>query len=324
MQRIYWINLKASPIYREDQYSYMLYPNRELPGFLKRNNIPGDFIDGSSLAQRMIEDNDGTILHQDVDGIAHFNRNFNNADDLIRALEEVRSKHPELVDSEYNAFLRVFEEMFNHSAFTGRSGTFYGYEGLGSIYWHMVSKLLLAVQENIMWAGQDNSARDRLIEHYYEIRAGIGVNKTPDLYGSFPCDPYSHTPWHKGVQQPGMTGQVKEDILNRWAELGICVDDGRIRFAPKFLNEQEFASSPTSFKYVDLAGRDQSIDILQGQLAFTYCQIPVVYGRSSSDAISITMQSGEVTSIQGNRLTKELSALLFSRTGEIVQLIVSV
>ena len=35
----------------------------------------------------------------------------------------------------------------DHTRFTGRSGTFYGYEGLGCIYWHMVSKLLLATQE---------------------------------------------------------------------------------------------------------------------------------------------------------------------------------
>ena len=31
--------------------------------------------------------------------------------------------------------------------YTGRSGAMYGYEGLGCIYWHMVAKLLLAVQE---------------------------------------------------------------------------------------------------------------------------------------------------------------------------------
>ena len=36
-------------------------------------------------------------------------------------------------------------------SFTGRSGAFYKYEGLGSIYWHMVSKLLVAVQET--WTG---------------------------------------------------------------------------------------------------------------------------------------------------------------------------
>ena len=44
----------------------------------------------------------------------------------------------------------MFENVFHHNEFTGRSGTFFAYEGLGSIYWHMVSKLLLAVQETIL------------------------------------------------------------------------------------------------------------------------------------------------------------------------------
>ena len=44
----------------------------------------------------------------------------------------------------------LFEETFHHDQFTGRSGTFFAYEGLGSIYWHMVSKLLLAAQETAL------------------------------------------------------------------------------------------------------------------------------------------------------------------------------
>ena len=39
------------------------------------------------------------------------------------------------------------------------------------------------------------------------------VQNHPELYGAFPTDPYSHTPGGKGAQQPGMTGQVKEDLL---------------------------------------------------------------------------------------------------------------
>ena len=58
-------------------------------------------------------------------------------------------------------------------------------------------------------------------DHYFEINAGIGAHKSPELYGAFPTDPYSHTPGGKGAQQPGMTGQVKEDILCRFGELGV-------------------------------------------------------------------------------------------------------
>ena len=48
--------------------------------------------------------------------------------------------------------ISLFEKVFHHDTFTGRLGTFFAYEGLGSIYWHMVSKLLLAAQENCLLA----------------------------------------------------------------------------------------------------------------------------------------------------------------------------
>jgi hypothetical protein len=76
--------------------------------------------------------------------------------------------------------------------------------------------LLLAVQE-IFWADREStSAGNSAISHklretYYRVREGLGFNKSPLHYGAFPTDPYSHTPGHSGAQQPGMTGQVKED-----------------------------------------------------------------------------------------------------------------
>ena len=80
--------------------------------------------------------------------------------------------------------LDLFETTFNHRAFTGRSGTFFAYEGLGSIYWHMVSKLLLAAQECYQQAvdeGVDTAVIEALAAAYYDIRAGIGFNKSPDV-----------------------------------------------------------------------------------------------------------------------------------------------
>ena len=72
------------------------------------------------------------------------------------------------------------------------------------------------------------------------MRGGLGFNKTPVEYGAFPADPYSHTPKHAGAQQPGMTGQVKEEILTRFGELGLRVSDGTVRFEPSLLRPSEF------------------------------------------------------------------------------------
>ena len=109
----------------------------------------------------------------------------------------------------------------------------FSYEGIGSIYWHMVSKLLLAVQEIYFQSVRLNESIEKVkkLGHlYYDIRNGLSTAKSPEEYGAFPFDPYSHTPAHSGAQQPGMTGQVKEEILTRFGELGCFVHNGKIYF----------------------------------------------------------------------------------------------
>ena len=160
------------------------------------------------------------------------NGTFNNVDSLKAALKELPEQYQALAQRETELLSTIFEEVFNHKSFTGRSGTFFGYEGLGSIYWHMVSKLLLAAYENTQRALDEDAEGalvGRLFDHYFEILAGIGAHKSPKLYGAFPTDPYSHTPGGKGAQQPGMTGQVKEDILSRFGELGVRVSGGALQ-----------------------------------------------------------------------------------------------
>ncbi|WP_425392126.1 hypothetical protein [Ekhidna sp.] len=320
--------LKASDIFREDQYSYMLYPNRTLPKFLEKNIVPDDFIKSSKLAQQLLEEGDRSIIFSDVKGNYHFNGSFNNANSLKEALNKLKkTRYQELVEEEYEQFLEVFEKVFNHKAFTGRSGTFYGYEGLGSIYWHMVSKLLLAVQENINWywnKHKDTAEMGRMIDHYYEIRAGIGINKDPELYGSIPTDPYSHTPGGRGAQQPGMTGQVKEDVLNRWAELGVSVVNSRIHFEPRFLSQEEYLSEQSTFEYFDLKGEKQSINLEAGQLAFTYCQVLIVYEKGDAPEMIVTASNGDIERIEGSMLNETLSKELFDRTGSINKINVTI
>jgi hypothetical protein len=105
----------------------------------------------------------------------------------------------------------------------------------------MVSKLQLAVQEVCLAAVKKQESATvigRLLEHYYEINAGIGVHKSPSLYGAFTTDPYSHTPAGRGAQQPGMTGQVKEDIISRFGELGVFVNLGKLYFYPCLLRKK--------------------------------------------------------------------------------------
>ncbi len=319
-------SLRNSKLYRADQNSYLLYPNKELPGFLEKNNIPKSEVTQSSLLTQLIAKGNKSIIEQDVNGDFHFNGNFKNAADLALALDSLDLKDFSLSQADKKGVLQTFEKVFNHKAFTGRSGTFYGYEGLGSIYWHMVSKLQLAVWECCVNAKNENASDEilnKLIAHYYEINEGIGVHKSPSVYGAFPTDPYSHTPAHKGAQQPGMTGQVKEDLICRFGELGISIKDGLLCFQPFMLKKSEFLTKGQEFSYVDVSGKTVVFPVFENSLCFTFCQVPVIYQLDTKNGIEASFDTG-IKKIQEDTLIldAELSAKIFNRTGEIKRLVV--
>jgi len=319
-------SLKNSALFRSDQYSYLLYPDKELKRFIEKNKIPAAAVEKSDLLQRLVSDNNTQIIEKDVEGNYHFNGNFNNANSLINALSKLsQEKYGELVRKDEKLLLAIFEEIFNHKSFTGRSGTFFGYEGLGSIYWHMVSKLLLTVQECCLKAIANNENDvliGRLLDHYYEINAGIGVHKSPELYGAFTTDPYSHTPANKGAQQPGMTGQVKEDILSRFGELGVYIKDGKLGFGPGLLRKEEFLNVGRRFQYTGVNKEQSELILSENSLCFTYCQIPIVYKMGDRSALEIYY--GKNTVVHDSlQLDQKTSIQVFKRTGEINKIVVS-
>ena len=320
-------SLKSSALYRKDQNSYLLYPNKELPRFTNKNNISAEKVQSSELLMLLEKDHNSQIVEKDALGHYHFNGNFNNAENLKLALSDLDIKYQKLVAKDKTKVLAIFEDNFDHKSFTGRSGTFFGYEGLGSIYWHMVSKLLLAVQEVCLNAFDHKDSKDiieKITKHYYAINEGIGLHKSPELYGAFPTDPYSHTPAGKGAQQPGMTGQVKEDILNRIFELGVFVNQGSIEFNPRLLKVDEFIKKPKTFEYIDINAKQGQITLDPGSLAFTYCQVPVIYKLSKNKQISVVFNDGSETTLNNLKLTPELSQQIFKRTGDIHSIIVAV
>ena len=319
--------LRSSALFRPDQYSYLLYPNKELPRFFKKNNIPAKKVEASALIKQLLKEGKSQIVEKDVLGHYHFNGNFNNAGSLKNALAELPEKYQALVSKDKDLLLALFEENFNHKAFTGRSGTFYGYEGLGSIYWHMVSKLLLSVQETCLLAIKNKESDvtiGKLLEHYYEINEGIGVHKSPELYGAFPTDPYSHTPFGKGAQQPGMTGQVKEDILSRFGELGVYVNNGKLLFNARLLRNEEFLTESVMFKYTAIDKATKQIELAKNSLAFTYCQIPIIYKKADKEHLEVVYNNGLSAEFKNSSLDVETSKKVFSRTGEVNRIIVSV
>jgi hypothetical protein len=323
-------SLFASRLYRTDQESFLLYPARKLPGFLEKNIVSADRVSSNPLLTALLDSGDSAIVLRDTGGHYRFNARFRNAADLNTALDRLASEPSDwsrLVASHRQDVLDIYEQVFDHRSFTGRSGTMYGYEGLGCIYWHMVSKLLVAVGECHRKAEKNGASADTvqtLADQYYRIREGMGFSKSAHEFGAFPADPYSHTPAHAGARQPGMTGQSKEDILARWGELGIIVQEGCLRFHPTLLRKREFFSEPQSLSYFNLKGRPQTLDLPANSLAFTLCQTPIIYKRSDAPVlIVIHRTAGKPETIPGDRLTRETSSEIFNRTGTITQVEVS-
>lgn len=321
-------SVRASRLYRPDQHSYILYPDHQVTQFSKKNNVPAKDVENLRLIAALEQKNNPSILVRDSRGQWHF-APFHRNSRLLKQTLETLAEDPELrplVDAETEAILQLYESVFNHKYFTGRSGSFFAYEGLGSIYWHMVSKYLLAVQETYLAAkarSEGSEVLSGLAAAYREIRAGLGFNKEPHEYGAFPSDPYSHTPGHAGAKQPGMTGSVKEEILTRLGELGVAAESGCLSFAPSLLSKKEFLSKPALFTYFDVIGQKKNLEIPVNALAFTFCQVPVVYQRADSEGIQIEFSDGEIARIHELTLDEKLSAEIFQRKGRITKLVVN-
>jgi hypothetical protein len=316
-------SLRHSQLYRSDQHSYILYPDRDLPVFLEKNCMTPDQVNGLELVSELVRANDKSLIVASEEGNYHFSGYIHNAKDVSRALDALQNKYVELVERERGEIMTLFENIFHHNEFTGRSGTFFAYEGLGSIYWHMVSKLLLAVQETIVRTKAEPSTR-ALMEMYADIRKGLSFNKPPHIYGAFPTDPYSHTPKGQGARQPGMTGMVKEEILTRQKELGFSIENGHLLFDFLLLDKNEFLAESTEFGYRDPGGEQVRIELPAGSIAYSICQVPILLQASNEPCIKVHLSDGSIQEISGHILDFANSRHIFQRDGIVHHLVVSV
>ncbi|BDX07148.1 hypothetical protein [Planctobacterium marinum] len=307
-----------SDVYRHDIDTFMLYPDRAQTPFLQKNTISESDANSIPLLALMIANNDTRIVVKDKSNVVRFNSAITNAGELVARLKAIDT----VDDAQLAACKSLYEKVFNHKSFTGRSGGMFGFEGLGCVYWHMVSKLLLAVAENFeraVYSGAEQQHLQRLGKLYYRVRSGIGFNKTPGQYGAIPTDPYSHTPKHAGAQQPGMTGQVKEEVISRFIELGVKVEGGCASFNPVLIRPQEFSKEAFSFKYLDVNEQWQSLPLAANSLGFTWCQVPVVYEIADAETPVLTVHydDGSQHQAENLKLSQTDSEHLFKRDGRI-------
>ncbi|WP_029408591.1 hypothetical protein [Thiomicrorhabdus sp. Milos-T2] len=318
-------SLFKSDLFREDQKTFMLYPDEPQKPFLQKNSISLAQIDEDKNLSQLVKVNDQIIIvKDDILQIYRFHHEIINLEILNNKLDSLKTQLGTQFEIVKLAVVNLYKDIFNHKEFTGRSHGMFGFEGLGCIYWHMVSKLLLATQESFFHAIATHASTNEITELgqlYYRIREGIGFNKTPAEYGAFPYDPYSHTPKHSGAQQPGMTGQVKEEVLTRFGELGIQIKNGIVHFATDLLRKTEFNSAQNNFEYLAVSGKRQNLMLPENSIAFTVCQTPIIYKLVNKDSyLVIKWSDGRLETRDELNLSVQESEEIFKRTNKIISL----
>lgn len=310
--------LYESPLYRPDVDSFLLYPARDLPSFVDRNRVPEAAALAVPLVRAHLESNDRRLILRDAEGALRFAPQLTNAGDVVAAL----GSDPAWAE-DGAAVLALWEATFNHRAFTGRSGTMYAYEGLGSVYWHMIGKLLVAVQEVYRAAVRlgDAPGAARLAGLYKRVRGGLGFNRSAEAFGAIPTDPYSHTPAGRGAQQPGMTGLVKEELVARRGELGVWIQDGQVHFEPEAIDPAELLPEATTWTVPRGVRPERVVEVPAGGLAFLLCGVPVVVRPGAARAAEVHLEGATVT-FEGGVLDAAMSARIFSRDPAVLRVVV--
>ncbi|MBR9758723.1 hypothetical protein GYB43_00275 [bacterium] len=308
--------LPSSDLRSQRHPTYLLYPDRELPRFMEINHLGEDQVTKVEALAEMIVNEDERLVVRDPEGGYRFHHSLTNGYELTDAMNAIEG-----LSSEDRIEIEVlYESVFQHQMFTGRSGSMFGYEGLGCVYWHMVSKLMVAAQEvtlEAMEEGVDAETLRRFAGAYFSVQAGLGYRQSPRQYGAFPAEPYSHSSGQAGAQQPGLTGQVKEGILCRLGELGVDFIEGQLAFRPRLLRNSEFEG---------LDARPDQAAIPAGVISFTFAGTAVTYHRNTSAdtaIVRVRYSTGEEKAFDGI-LDYETSSEILSRSGKISSIDVQV
>jgi len=120
-----------------------------------------------------------------------------------------------------------------------------------------------------------------------------------------------------------MTGQVKEDVLVRFGELGMSINAGKLRFDPFLLRQEEFISEASTFEYSTLDQKLVSMELTPNSIGFTCCQVPVKFSIREEEALKVEFEDGSSMKIKGKELDEENSKEVFDRTGKVKSISVS-
>ena len=92
-----------------------------------------------------------------------------------------------------------------------------------------------------------------------------------------------------------------------------------------FRSRAEFPDTPQSFQYLDVDGEWQIIEVPGSALAFTWCQVPVIYRLvdQRDQSLTLTYRDGTTESQTSSSVSASASSEIFRRSGAIRRINVS-
>ena len=102
----------------------------------------------------------------------------------------------------------------------------------------------------------------------------------------------------------------------------MSVREGRIVFEPLLLRRVEFLAKPGAFQYFDFFGASHRLPLPPESLAFSYCQVPVIYRLGRENGITVVSADGREDKMRDLTLDAAASRSIFARAGIISRLIV--
>ena len=88
-------------------------------------------------------------------------------------------------------------------------------------------------------------------------------------------------------------------------------------FDPTVLKASEFLEKTQTFEYYDSQQELQRLSVGRGCLAFTICQVPVVYKISEEASISVEFTDSTAIKIEGIWLDRQISTAIFKRANKV-------
>ena len=104
------------------------------------------------------------------------------------------------------------------------------------------------------------------------------------------------------------------------AELGVKTQAGKLVFKPYLLHKDEFLQTTLQAHFVLVDGSSKSVQLEKNMLAFTVCQVPVVYTISNSNYIEVGYANGTYEVVESLELSKEISKQIFQRTNTVAHI----